>query len=85
MPRDPSRAGRVRGTHRRPTQMTVPATFLVRVFLLASVAILGSVWALVRYYTHPHAPMRVTVSVDASAWDAGAGFIPAPELEVVPR
>ena len=63
----------------------MPATFLVRVFLLACVAVVGSLWALVRFYTHPHAPMRVPVAADAGAWDAGPGMIEAPDLEVVPR
>jgi hypothetical protein len=44
--------------------------------LLASVAIGGSVWALVRYYTHPRMPMTVSVtSSTAAAWDAGAGTV----------
>jgi hypothetical protein len=63
----------------------VPATFLARVLMLASVAVVGSIWALVRFYTHPHAPMLVPVARDAATWDAGAGLIEAPEVEVVPR
>ena len=43
--------------------------------LLAGAAVGASVWALVRYYTHPHRPMVVAVPAD----DAG-DTIPAPEL-----
>ncbi len=46
----------------------------VRVFLLGAIAVIGSIYALVRFYTHPRPPMQV--AVDASE-------IPAPELETV--
>jgi hypothetical protein len=86
MPRDSSRAGRVRSvTSPTPARFTLPMTFLARVLALASVAIIASIWALYRYYTHPWIPMTVPVARDTAAWDAGAGLIEAPEIEVVPH
>jgi hypothetical protein len=59
----------------------------VRMFFLASVAVVGSAYALVRHYTRPHVPMYVPVAPDAGSgtdlgWDSG--LLPAPEIEVVP-
>jgi hypothetical protein len=62
--------------------LNLPATFLARVVILASVAVFSSIWALHRFYTHPMAPMVVAAAPDAGAWDAGAGLIEAPEIEV---
>jgi hypothetical protein len=62
----------------KPASTNLPATFLLRVVLLASVAVVGSVWALVRFYTHPHQPMMVATP-QAAPWDAGAGLV---EIEV---
>jgi hypothetical protein len=55
----------------------VPATLLLRVMLLASIGIVGSIWALIRHYEHPMLPMTVQVPAQQakSAWDAGAGFV----------
>lgn len=56
----------------------------VRMFLLASVAVIGSAYALVRHYTRPHVPMYVPVTADAGAGnDLDGSLVPAPELEVV--
>ncbi len=60
--------------------------FLVRIVVLASVAVIGSVWALVRTYTRVRPPMVVPVTTSPADWDArDAGLIPAPELEVERR
>jgi hypothetical protein len=60
-------------------------------FLLASISVIASAWALVRFYTHPPAPMLIPVTSPAmpastATLDGGAvhGEIPAPEVEVVP-
>jgi hypothetical protein len=61
----------------------VGAGFLVRLVVLACVAISGAVWALVHYYTHPRVPMTVAVPPPPeTAWDAGPGLLLAPEIEV---
>lgn len=64
-----------------PHAVRVPPSALIKVFLLASVSVIASVWALVRFYTHPHVPMVVPVPT-VVAVDAG-GEIPAPEVEIV--
>jgi hypothetical protein len=53
----------------------VPATLLLRVVLLASVGVLGSIAALVYHYTHPFMPTHVAVAATAAPWDAGAGLV----------
>jgi hypothetical protein len=55
----------------------VPATLFLRVMILASFGIVGSIWALIRHYEHPMLPMTVQVPArEAKAtWDAGAGFV----------
>ena len=60
---------------------------LVRVFLLSIVAVIGSGYALVRYYTRAHPPMIVPVppgkavtTSDVQADPSDGGEIPAPEL-----
>ncbi|WP_394833897.1 hypothetical protein LVJ94_46075 [Pendulispora rubella] len=53
---------------------------LIRVFLLSVVAVLGSGYALVRYYTHPRPPMVVPAPAPAQADPSDGGEIPAPEL-----
>lgn len=51
-----------------------------RIIALAAFSIIGAVWALVRYYTHPHAQMVVAVPPPAPTYDADAGEIPVPEI-----
>jgi hypothetical protein len=51
----------------------------VRMFLLASIAVAGSVYALVRYYARPPLPMFVQVPI------VDAGEISAPDLEYMDR
>ena len=75
-----------------PTGPTVSVTFLIRVVALACVAVVGSGWALVRYYTHPRQPMQVPIPVAPDAGPRGGGeewgdaaVIPAPEIELAPR
>jgi hypothetical protein len=64
---------------------------LFRILLFAGFAIVGSVWALVRFYTHVRPPMLVPAlpvlpaPMGAPDVDAGARLIPAPEIEVEPR
>jgi hypothetical protein len=57
---------------------------LIRVFLLSIFAVIGSGYALVRYYTRPHPPMVVPAPVvtpsPAQADPSDGGEIPAPEL-----
>ncbi|WP_394844377.1 hypothetical protein LZC95_45910 [Pendulispora brunnea] len=56
---------------------------LIRVFLLSVVAVVGSAYALVRYYTRPHPPMVVpspSATVPTQADPSDGGEIPAPEL-----
>ena len=72
-----------------PTEKTVGSGFFLRVVVLASVAVIGSGWALVRFYTHPHPPMLVPAPPDAgpsahNEW-GDAAVIPAPEVELAPR
>ncbi len=59
----------------RPRPVRLPIWGLLRVFLLAAVAVGAGIYALVRYYTYVPAPM--VVPVDAG----GPQEIPAPELE----
>jgi len=77
-----------------PTEKTVGSAFFLRVVVLASVAVIGSGWALVRFYTHPHAPMLVPAPTPSDAGTAArtrdgdwgdAAVIPAPEVELAPR
>lgn len=72
--------------------LRIPPGAVIKMFLLASISVVASVWALVRFYTHPRLPMMVpAVAVEREAgalgvetWRADAGEIPAPEVEVVP-
>jgi hypothetical protein len=61
------------------------AGFLVRMVLLASIPVIGAAWGLVRFYTRVRAPKVDSVGIDAGGWDAGAGLIEAPEIEVEKR
>lgn len=47
-----------------------------RIVFLAAFSIAGSVWALVRYYTHPRPPMLVAVPPPALTYDPDAGETP---------
>lgn len=51
-------------------------------FLLASVSVIGCVWALVRYYTHPPVPMTAPIQMEAGVQnpDEHPGETPAPPL-----
>jgi hypothetical protein len=42
-----------------PARVTVLSFAILRMILLAACAIAGAVYAVVRYYTHPPAPMMV--------------------------
>lgn len=63
---------------RAPRAIRVPVLVILRIFLLASFSIIGCIWALWRYYTHPRPPMFVPAAA-ASA----PNEIPAPDLEPV--
>ena len=67
-------------------EMTVPATFLARVLLLAVVGIVGSrCGRFVRYYTRPHiCRCAYWWRSTAARGTRGEGLIPAPELERLP-
>jgi hypothetical protein len=47
----------------------------VRIAVLATIAIVGSLWALVRYYTRVPPSMRVPATAQAPQADAGAELI----------
>jgi hypothetical protein len=75
--------------------LRLPPGAVIKMFLLASVSVIASVWAIVRFYTHPRLPMVVpatAVARDAGAgagaggevWRGDAAEIPAPEVEEVP-
>jgi hypothetical protein len=74
----------------RPKPANLRFGFLVRILVLAGVAIMGSLWGLVRFYTHVKQPILVPVPhvppisepVDG---DGGARLIPAPEIEIEAR
>jgi len=66
--------------------LRLPPGAVIKMFLLASISVVASVWALVRFYTHPHLPMVVPASNEVttgSARDASATEIPAPDLEPI--
>lgn len=53
--------------------------FLIRIVVLASIAVVGSVWALVRFYTRERPPM--VVPAVESEGDGGERWIEVPEIE----
>lgn len=55
-----------------------------RIVFLALFSILGALWALHRYYTHPREPMVVHVPASAPTYDADAGEYPVPEEYLLP-
>jgi hypothetical protein len=73
----------------RPKPANLRFGFLVRIFVLAGVAIVGSLWALVRFYTYVRPPMLVPVprtpAAETVEGDGGTRLIPAPEIEVEKR
>jgi hypothetical protein len=60
-----------------------PPAPIVRGFVLGLVAVAASVWALVRYYTHPHLPEVVPAQPHVLPAPS-ATEIPAPEVVPVP-
>ena len=63
-----SEGWRVRRASNRPT---CQAGFLVRVVVLACVALIGSAWGLLRFYTHVRPPMVVAVTADGGRGERG--------------
>lgn len=45
----------------RPERPRIPLPLLIRMFLIGSIAVVASVWALWRHYTVPRSPMLVPV------------------------
>ncbi len=88
MGRDRTSSPRKGGHPPRVERANLQAGFLVRMVALACVAVIGSAWGLIRFYTHVRRPMVVGVTAvggPRGAWDAGAGLIEAPEIEVEGR
>ncbi len=77
--------GRERGRPPRVERADLQLGFLVRIAVLASVAVIGSTWGLVRFYTRVRPAMVVRAVRDAGAGDGGEVLIEAPEIEVEPR
>ncbi len=42
-----------------PTRPRIPVSVLIRMFVIGSVAVIASIWAIWRHYTAPHIPMVV--------------------------
>ena len=66
-----------------PPLPRVPPAIVVRMFLLASVAVIACIWALVRFYRHARAPMVTPAQRQEQPHQAPAehpGEIPAPPL-----
>jgi hypothetical protein len=62
---------------------SVGTGLLVRTVLVGLFAIAGAAWALMRHYTYTPPPMRVPVTPrEAPAFDADAGEIPVPDLNI---
>lgn len=55
-----------------------------RIVALALFSVGGAIWALHRYYTHPHQPVVVMVPASAPTYDADAGEMPVPEEYLLP-
>lgn len=43
----------------RPERPKIPLAMLIRMFLIGSIAVVASVWAIWRHYTVPRAPLLV--------------------------
>jgi hypothetical protein len=71
-----------RGRRPRVEHANLGVGFLVRMVVLAFVAVIGSAWGLVRFYTRVHPPMVIPVAPDAGSPDGGEELFEAPELEV---
>jgi hypothetical protein len=78
--------GSKKKTRTGPPQAPLPWTVLLRVVLVAGLAVAACIVALVRYYTHPRAPMVMPVPTDTSpnAPSLPDGEIPAPTVVPVP-
>jgi hypothetical protein len=73
----------VRPQPRPRTRVSGAPGLLLRALLLGAIAIAGAAWALVRHYTHPLPPLRVPLTPSsAPTYDADAGEMPVPELEL---
>jgi hypothetical protein len=59
-----------------------PASALIRLFVLATMAVIGSSWAIVRFYTSARTPTVAPIPSAEAEPDAGPRLIPAPEIEV---
>jgi len=46
----------------QPQRIRYPVAVLIRMFVIGSVAVIASIWALWRYYTVPRMPMVVPVA-----------------------
>jgi len=92
MPRDRSTGPSRPLTRSKPANAAnLSPWFFGRIALLGCVAVIASLWALVRFYTRVHPPMVVPAAPATearAAWDAGSGateLIPAPEIEMEGR
>jgi hypothetical protein len=54
----------------------------MRLVVLAAMAVIGSSWAIVRFYLRARTPVVAPVTPAGAEWDAGPGLIPAPDIEV---
>jgi len=70
------------GPRPRVAKANLQAGFLIRIFVLAIAAVIGSAWALVRYYTRTRPAMAVPAAAERTSDDGGARLIPAPEIEL---
>lgn len=65
-------------TRPRPEKVRYPIAVLIRMFLIGSVAVVASGWAIWRHYTVPRPPMLVPVSPTPSASEIEIEPAPAP-------
>jgi len=77
----PERAPRHQGQSPRLRSTRTPISALVRVALLAVLAIVAAAWAFVRHESITPAPMRVPrPPAPAPTYDPDAGEMPVPEI-----
>lgn len=63
----------------------MPLTLMLRMFLLGSVAVVASGYAVYRYYFVPRTPMMQPATPDAATPEPSSSeWLPAPELVPVP-